>query len=599
MKPRHLHIEPLESRRMLAVILDSISNLTVAEGSPVRVDADFVDSTPGGSYAASITWQPGDSPQGGTFSSQPSGSNGNLRVRYDYSYDDSGFFTAARREVLEVGAELVVGRFNDAFSGFAPSGSNRFNATFLNPTTGVATSIPNFSVAANEIVIFIGSRDLPGDSLANAGSGGGNGTLPFFDFAISRGQAGVPESDFAPWGGAISFDNLKTWHDGLSTEGFSNNENDMLSVVVHELGHILGFTSGVESFSRWVNNGRFTGINATQAYDGTGSPPLDSDNSHWQANLRDNGAEVSFDPDVTTGRRKLVTELDFAALADVGWELRSRTTNGQVTDTNVYADNGTFTASITVQNGSDTATRPFQVTVTNVAPTIPALETITVQANTPLQFSTDFNDPGAGDTHVAAIAWGDGTGQQELLVNQSARSASGQHVYTQPGTYQATVGVQDDDGAQTNRQFTVIVTDPPRGDWQNAANQFDVNVNGAIDPLDALLIINELNDRLVSNPSTGLLPPAPNNLTNFLDVTGDDVVAPQDAILVINALSSSNNLRTGNDARSTTTVSAAQEPVAPLSSGQLTSFSTEPAGEDESARTDEVFADFSMSWLRS
>ena len=52
-------------------------------------------------------------------------------------------------------------------------------------------------------------------------------------------------------------------------------------------------------------------------------------------------------------------------------------------------------------------------------------------------------------------------------------------------------------------------------------------------PLDALLIINELNNsgsRLLSPPAEDLAPPP------FIDVNGDNFVAPLDALLVINHL---------------------------------------------------------------
>ena len=73
--------------------------------------------------------------------------------------------------------------------------------------------------------------------------------------------------------------------------------------------------------------------------------------------------------------------------------------------------------------------------------------------------------------------------------------------------------------------------------WHNFDDPFDVNgLNGA-SPLDALLVINELTDRLFSDPETGVLvvdgrPPP------FLDVTNDGIVSPLDALQVINELPS-------------------------------------------------------------
>lgn len=74
--------------------------------------------------------------------------------------------------------------------------------------------------------------------------------------------------------------------------------------------------------------------------------------------------------------------------------------------------------------------------------------------------------------------------------------------------------------------------------WKNARIAEDVDGVNGVSPLDALLVINELTNRVVSNTETGQLP-AITQMTppiRFLDVTGDQIVAPLDALLVINSL---------------------------------------------------------------
>ena len=63
----------------------------------------------------------------------------------------------------------------------------------------------------------------------------------------------------------------------------------------------------------------------------------------------------------------------------------------------------------------------------------------------------------------------------------------------------------------------------------------DVNASGEVSPIDALLPINELNNRLVSDPVTGLLD-LPANPPPFYDVNNDGFVSPVDPLMVINAL---------------------------------------------------------------
>jgi len=79
--------------------------------------------------------------------------------------------------------------------------------------------------------------------------------------------------------------------------------------------------------------------------------------------------------------------------------------------------------------------------------------------------------------------------------------------------------------------------------WQNAANPLDVDNSGQVVPLDALLVINEINQR-GSRP----LPPPPISSPPFspppfLDVTGDGFLSPLDALRVINYLNTPQRAR--------------------------------------------------------
>lgn len=67
--------------------------------------------------------------------------------------------------------------------------------------------------------------------------------------------------------------------------------------------------------------------------------------------------------------------------------------------------------------------------------------------------------------------------------------------------------------------------------WQNPDEPLDVNGNGKIEPLDALIVINFLNRR--SSGSPGVMTDAP---PPYLDVRGIGSVAPLDALLIINHL---------------------------------------------------------------
>jgi hypothetical protein len=60
----------------------------------------------------------------------------------------------------------------------------------------------------------------------------------------------------------------------------------------------------------------------------------------------------------------------------------------------------------------------------------------------------------------------------------------------------------------------------------------DVNDDGQIDPLDALVLINEIN---AYESRTLMVPPVPPDVAYlFLDVNGDDKLTPLDVLVVIN-----------------------------------------------------------------
>lgn len=112
-------------------------------------------------------------------------------------------------------------------------------------------------------------------------------------------------------------------------------------------------------------------------------------------------------------------------------------------------------------------------------------------------------------------------------------------VYAAPGVFTVALRVTDDDSDSseiTTAVVTVSKSSPngPGHPWQNPLNPIDVDDDGEIIPLDALLIINHLNAYGSHALPVPINPPdAP---PPYLDVDGDDWVAPIDALQVINHL---------------------------------------------------------------
>ena len=77
----------------------------------------------------------------------------------------------------------------------------------------------------------------------------------------------------------------------------------------------------------------------------------------------------------------------------------------------------------------------------------------------------------------------------------------------------------------TPKKVGITNLDFPSFPWQNSIKREDVNKDGQVSPLDALSIINYLNDPI--NSLNSLL---------FLDVNNDDHVSPIDALIIINSI---------------------------------------------------------------
>ncbi|NJO63026.1 MAG: PKD domain-containing protein [Richelia sp. RM2_1_2] len=151
--------------------------------------------------------------------------------------------------------------------------------------------------------------------------------------------------------------------------------------------------------------------------------------------------------------------------------------------THTFADNGSYTATLTVtdSNGGITV-ETLTLTVNNIAPTVNAGDDLSTIENQAITFNGNYTDPGILDTHTISWDFGDGTVVEDILAPT--------HIYTTPGAYTATLTVTDKDGGTDSDTLQIQVN--------NAAPVIteingDTNINeGAIAIFNVTAIGNEL-----------------------------------------------------------------------------------------------------------
>lgn len=163
------------------------------------------------------------------------------------------------------------------------------------------------------------------------------------------------------------------------------------------------------------------------------------------------GAAVGFD-----GRASSDPEGDALTLT---WDFGDGAAGSGLTPSHVYADNGSYTVTLRVSDGTLTSTATTTAEISNVAPAVSDLGSSSQSAGETYSASGSFVDPGA-DSWTATVDYGDGSGVQSLAL--SGKSFSLSHVYAGAGTFTVTVTVTDDDAGVGTAHGQVDVTSSNR-----------------------------------------------------------------------------------------------------------------------------------------
>lgn len=241
-----------------------------------------------------------------------------FNIKFDYRFDESNFFTPARRAILEQAGDIWSSYILDDFAEIKTG--EKLQLEINNTQEEIILTEP-----IDDLLIFVSYTNLsPNENFLGRGTFAAN-----FKIGSDR-QQRIQGDDFEPWLGKIEFNQAAGskffFDDSLETDDdIPFNQQDFLSLSLHEIGHILGI--GVsEAFVDQVVNGQFTGSTSKKLNDGK-AIPLDSTAAHIEEDFSlDPQSDALLDQVFTFGERNLPTDLDLAILADIGYEILAETT---------------------------------------------------------------------------------------------------------------------------------------------------------------------------------------------------------------------------------------------------------------------------------
>ena len=119
-----------------------------------------------------------------------------------------------------------------------------------------------------------------------------------------------------------------TWDTTLSGSGSNQH---LYSTLLHEFAHVVGLGTALSWAAQIDGDNEFIGAESIVEY-GADVPLFDSGGGnfdHWEEGITSDirgtttSQEVAFDPNITAGDVKLLTNLDVAGLDDIGWDIAS------------------------------------------------------------------------------------------------------------------------------------------------------------------------------------------------------------------------------------------------------------------------------------
>lgn len=306
-----------------------------------------------------------------------------LNIQLDFMHDEAAdrFFSsnpeaksAVEKAAKDIG-DMISTSFaqvqSDIYTGVNGSTTARFDWSwnYINPVNGQQETIHDPSIAEDTVIVYVGTRNLSGQTLGQGGAGGAGvqisgAGLPHewidaVDLAEANSNAEMSRGggpNFGTISGAANYsgyigrydldygltvgnlwfdadtDNDGSrdadselsdfWHYDASTP-VAAGKTDLYSVALHEILHVLGIGTS-QTWEDLANNGQWGGASASAK---AGSSSLiDADGHHAISGLMSRRLsdgilqESVISPSITPGVRKELTELDMAFLSDLGFD---------------------------------------------------------------------------------------------------------------------------------------------------------------------------------------------------------------------------------------------------------------------------------------
>jgi DNA/RNA endonuclease G (NUC1) len=281
-------------------------------------------------------------------------------------------------------------------------------------------------------------------------------------FLKSEGKVAIPDSTWkvaliGPRNGGVPFThgNIQTWDDVAGVTVLAVNMPNIAGVRSDPWQKYLTTVDKIET-STGFDFLSLIPLAFQAALEAGDRPPVASFTVSGTLN---EGAAITFDASASTDPDLGRTDLGRTEALGYTWHFSDGAQATGKVVTKSFADNGTFTATLVVNDAFGWEKSAQQsVAVANVAPTVSLSGTtpLSILSGESVSVSGSFTDPGSDAPWHSLLDWGNGVTVPGTF-NASGATITGTQTYFAAGMYTVTLSVTDKDGAIGSRTLSVNV----------------------------------------------------------------------------------------------------------------------------------------------